>query len=1056
MSWMTRGIAVVLALWLAPPVMGQQAAGDAPDTAEPAEIAVPGAGAYFLELTATIPPELGRETIRHTVWIDGKQVEYKPAKRPPGKPWNVGYVPYFTRLSAPADPNAPAKLLFLEQLTLGSDSRLQAQPGPGYEILQTKLRSAIEGIEAKVAFSGDTQQIYFPTERPKATVTLSGLPAGALTGRIVIQRLRLADTWGEAWWRADIRVVESAQAAVISLDDVLARHGGQASINIDLPTDRYGSLGVTVVLEQGERVWARYLGAAAIVPQRRMDQTQPDGLFIASLGDRIRNGKLQSSEPMPLRSMAHAYKKMGIDWVRCGPNWAEFEPQPGRYTWSASDELFQILRDNGLLAMHLAQIAPTWARPDDDPRLQETKYKNEMIKVDWAPLTKYLPDWTRAHVALYSRYKDVIRASNVWNEPWEGMGITGWKSDGAHYRRLVQGIRDAVNQADPTIKVVAADSSHNTDWKLFAAGMQDVIDVISTHYTSPRSAAFAMAREYNKDLWETETWQAWSGDASSVRHVLYYLANGGDKISLWNYRMLFDHERHPVPAAAWTAGVRHMLDGLKFRQIAHPQRPPFVLVFENARGENRHVAAVMSTLAAGVRGFDGEFRAQFVDDQSRMRLQATEGLRVLDLLANPIETPVQADGYIELTVDAEPRFIESREPIEQFVQRLEQAIHEDLRPVEIILSDLTARAGEGAVVRVTLNNSYNQPLPVSVTLHAEGLQFESPVIQATLPPAGHQTLEVPVVSANMSAGNRYPVRVEVQTPQGNAAHEETLHFSLIARATPQIDGDVSEWQQFGAVPVQLLNSEVRDDQIEAWFPWEQVADSGDAFFAEVAFAADDDALYMMARVRDPSRRILPSMLAGKNLNQMQSPPAEHMYLKAGPIPGDTGDMIQLSLGPVDPSHYLAQYELYPPDHPLRRAGSYLSTLYKYMVYPTDDGSAEVLRVRTPSFYYRHPLPIDYGFLRDHCRIEGARAVVKVLDEGYVYEVAIPWSELDQVPHAAGDRILMSMIVQDDQLRNRLEWSRGRSAATTVDLDFEPAWGTKWTAETQWGFVPATP
>src|SRR5690606_6961471 len=135
--------------------------------------------------------------------------------------------------------------------------------------------------------------------------------------------------------------------------------------------------------------------------------------------------------------------------------------------------------------------------------------------------------------------------------------------------------------------------------------------------------------------------------------------------------------------------------------------------------------------------------------------------------------------------------------------------------------------------------------------------------------------------------------------------------------------------------------------------------SGEGFFAEVAFAADDRYLYMMARVRDETRRVLPSMLAGENLHVMQASPADNVYIKAGPIPGDTGDLIQLALGPVRPVHFLPREELYPPDHPLRRAGSYISTLYKYILYPTEGGGAEVLRVRTPGFYYRHPLPIDY-------------------------------------------------------------------------------------------------
>jgi hypothetical protein len=210
----------------------------------------------------------------------------------------------------------------------------------------------------------------------------------------------------------------------------------------------------------------------------------------------------------------------------------------------------------------------------------------------------------------------------------------------------------------------------------------------------------------------------------------------------------------------------------------------------------------------------------------------------------------------------------------------------------------------------------------------------------------------------------------------------------------------------------------------------------------------------MARVKDGSRNLLPSMMSGKSLHKFQNPPADYIYLNCGPVPGAAGDHIQLALAAEGADPFDPKYEVRPPDDPLHRMGAFLNTQYLYLIYPTEEGRAELMRVRTPESYFLHPLPMDYGWLAEHCRVEGAEVAVRRLDEGYVYEVAIPWSELNRLPHRAGERVRMSMMVQDGGMRNRLFWSAGRSAARETGLDFEPGWGGGWSNDTYWGFAPA--
>src|SRR5690606_35060093 len=109
-------------------------------------------------------------------------------------------------------------------------------------------------------------------------------------------------------------------------------------------------------------------------------------------------------------------------------------------------------------------------------------------------------------------------------------------------------------------------------------------------------------------------------------------------------------------------------------------------------------------------------------------------------------------------------FIESREPIEQFIRRLESAVHTDLRPVEIVLTDITRPIGGGATVNVTLRNAYPQPLEAEVALSARGLRLAEASQKVTLPPAGTQQLAIAVESIEPAAANAYPVTVHVRTP----------------------------------------------------------------------------------------------------------------------------------------------------------------------------------------------------------------------------------------------------------------------------------------------------
>lgn len=1000
-------------------------------------------GTYYLEFEATIPASLGRTAIRHQVFRDSERVTFTPEQE--GHDWNDGYVPYYSvqhrgAVSAPGE--REARLMYLLPIEARAGDEVAVTPADGHTVGEGQLHPSIGGVDASVEFAGEGKAVYFSGAAPTATVTIDGPPGKELSGRLLLQHLRLADFRpGAPQWRQGQRVVEVAQPTVRPLDLQLSDETGTSTFSVTLPDDRHRLIGVTLVLEDGEKRWAEHLGSAAVVPPRDTSRFHKDGFFISHYSED--------------RAVLEAYKKMGIDWVRGGLSWSVFEPQRDQYDWSRTDAFYEKLRDAHIYAIQMAHIAPEWAQPDT-AGLRPFPYKNMMWKTDKAPAQKHLDKWEEAYEDFFRRYQDVARAANVWNEPWEGRGITGWASTGDHYRKLFNGVYRAVQEVDSTIKMVAADSGHNTDWKLFSAGLADRLDVISTHYSSAKTDyAFSMADYYDgTEVWETETWRSWIGDAASARRVLHYLANGGTKISLFNERMLFDHRGYPTPAAVWTAGMRDMLDRLTFERVIHPERPPFVLLFSGNEGRQ---VAVLTTSLAEHPGDRGSFRWQFAEDDVQLQLSGeTEDYEVYDLLANPRPQAEGGTQGLHVSVGPEPVYIEFDGSPEAFAERLRSATYEDLRPVQITTRDLTGAPGtsRSASFPVILENAFAGQQSATVRVTGQGLSFAHATRTVTLPPAGStKELFFEVESHRSTAGNRYPVDIAVETDRGTATLKETVHAAVIARGSPTVDGNVQDWSSFGAIPVRMQQlSRVGMGEQQMKRPWEEFARETGSFAAQMAYAADDDNLYMMARVQDASRDVLPSMLSGETLHDFQNEPADHIYIEKGPHPSAEGDLIHLALGSLSADPYLPKYELRPPDHPLHRFGSYVSTQYKYLIYPTQGADAEVFRLRTPDYYFLHPLPIDYKWLSTHSRVEGADVTVQRTDDGYVYEVALPWSELSGIPHSPGDQIRMSMAVQDGGQGSRLVWSETRSAASLNRLDFEPGFGDKWSTEAQWTFV----
>ena len=172
-----------------------------------------------------------------------------------------------------------------------------------------------------------------------------------------------------------------------------------------------------------------------------------------------------------------------------------------------------------------------WARPhlDDQNVMLDTKSDSA-----WLPSEdEKFQQWTKEVAAKYGWPNGPITAMSLWNEPWEGISISGWGADMLRYREIFRhmahGIIDARKEANVQVLIAGCDSSSNTIDKLFPDDSDEflnLLDVCTIHYQGMSSPAMYKKWLDHKGpygrirIWDTESWVANTDDrvAAVIRH----------------------------------------------------------------------------------------------------------------------------------------------------------------------------------------------------------------------------------------------------------------------------------------------------------------------------------------------------------------------------------------------------------------------------------------------------------------------------------------------------------------------------------------------------------
>jgi hypothetical protein len=211
---------------------------------------------------------------------------------------------------------------------------------------------------------------------------------------------------------------------------------------------------------------------------------------------------------------AGIWKQVGFGSVRLHDNnvtWADLEPIKGGWRWGHLDKLVENARSANLEILLTLEASPSWAASDSSGAGAYGPGANTM--------PERVEDWDAYVTAVSKRYKGVVAAYEIWNEPNLAQFFNGTPADMA---KLTKRAADVIHSIDPAAKVVCSSitSDYGVSWlkKYLAAGAGQYCDVIGYHFYNhlqpPEKMLplIASVREVikssggsGKPLWNTET-----------------------------------------------------------------------------------------------------------------------------------------------------------------------------------------------------------------------------------------------------------------------------------------------------------------------------------------------------------------------------------------------------------------------------------------------------------------------------------------------------------------------------------------------------------------------
>lgn len=224
----------------------------------------------------------------------------------------------------------------------------------------------------------------------------------------------------------------------------------------------------------------------------------------------------------------------------------------------------------------------------------------------------------------YGWPKGPITAVSLWNEPWEGISISGWQADMIRYREIYTKMAEAVIELRSEgidVLVGGGDSNSNALDKFFADGTNDIFpifDFLSIHYQGMESPVLYpdwISRKDHKGrvlIWDTESWVGNTDDRIGLVVAANRSAGYDRSMGIYGGYMYTGKEsdviRVQTPGgeqqmsavnSAWSAAaamgaVQYLIGEREFRELLFKNGLPWVMLFDGYKGNREDGTVVIA------------------------------------------------------------------------------------------------------------------------------------------------------------------------------------------------------------------------------------------------------------------------------------------------------------------------------------------------------------------------------------------------------------------------------------------------------------------------------